>query len=97
MKLKMFAVYDSKAEAYMQPFFMQSRGQAIRAWDGLVNDAKSEMCQYPADFTLFELGEYDDSNGQVEMLDAKINLGCAIEFKKKPADTLPLFPAKEGN
>ena len=35
MPMKVFSVFDCKAEAYMVPMFMQSRGVAIRSfWCG---------------------------------------------------------------
>lgn len=43
MKLKMFAVYDQKAEAYMNPFVMQTKGQAIRAWSDTVNSDYTQL------------------------------------------------------
>lgn len=81
MKLKMFTVYDSKVEAYLQPFYMQSKGEALRAWGETVNDEKSNIGKHPADYTLFELGEYDNLTGQISQYEAKIALGTGIEFK----------------
>lgn len=60
MLLKMFCIYDAKVEAYMTPFFMRSKGEAIRGFTELVNDGKSNFAKYPADFTLFELGDWND-------------------------------------
>lgn len=82
MNKKIFATYDSKAEAYLQPFFMRARGEAVRAWETVCNDPKSEFYNHPEDFTLFELGEYDELTGTLFPHQAKIALGCAIEFKK---------------
>jgi len=91
MKLKVFAVYDSKAETYSQPHFMLTRGQAIRAWEVAVNDPETQFCRHPADFTFFELGEYDQLSGTFEQHKAKVSLGVAVEFKKVPASPAPLF------
>lgn len=83
MKLKMFAVYDQKAEAYMNPFVMQTKGQAIRAWSDTVNNDDTQFFKHPEDFTLFELAEYDDSTGAVTMHQAKVDLGNAIQYRKQ--------------
>lgn len=91
MRLKVFCCYDSKAEAYMQPFFMNSRGEAIRSWIDVVNDGKSAISRYPTDFTLFEIGEFDDSTGQVQMHSSYVSLGVAIEHKKEPVQQVPMF------
>lgn len=65
MVLKVYAVYDSKLEAYMQPFFMQSKGVALRALTETLTQRDHMFSKHPEDFTLFELGEYDDSNGKM--------------------------------
>lgn len=83
MKLKIFTVYDSKVEAFLRPFFMQSKGEAIRAFEDTCQDQKSQLNKHPEDFTLFEIGEYDDSNAGIITHQAKIALGTALEHIKK--------------
>lgn len=80
MILKVYTVYDSKAEAYLQPFFSQSKGVAIRSFQEAVRDEKSNISKYPEDFTLFELGEYDDANSKFNLHDTPQSLGVAVEF-----------------
>jgi hypothetical protein len=82
MIMKVFTIYDSKAESYLQPFFMQSKGQAIRAFSELVNDEKHNFGKYPADFTLFELGVWDDSKALFTTYATPVSLGVAVEFKQ---------------
>lgn len=82
MIYKIFTVFDSKVGAYLQPFFMRSRGEAIRAYTDLCNDGKSEFTKYPEDYTLFELGEFSDMDAKFHMYDAPHSLGVALEFKK---------------
>lgn len=60
---RVFAVYDYKSEAYMQPFSMETTGQAIRAFSDSVNDPKSVWHRHPKDFVLYELGSFDDRQG----------------------------------
>ena len=62
--MKCFTVYDSKAEAFLQPFFMQSKGAAIRGFTELVNDKNHSFGKYPGDYTLFELGSFDEQTGK---------------------------------
>jgi hypothetical protein len=82
MITKMFTVYDSKTEAYLQPFFVASKGAAVRSFADAVNEEGHQFNKYPEDFTLFELGEYDDSNASIKKHDALIALGIAVEFLK---------------
>jgi len=86
MILKMFTVYDSKAEAYLPPFFMRSTGEAIRSWTQAINDQNSTFSKHPADFTLFMVGEFDDNACAINVLKAIENLGCAIEYKEPQLD-----------
>lgn len=81
MILKMFTVYDSKAEAYMTPFFLNTIGQAIRSFSDTCNDKSHPFNLHPGDYTLFESGTYDNSTAQcVPALTLK-SLGTALEHK----------------
>ena len=83
MLLKIFTVFDSKVNAYMQPFFMTSTGQALRSFEDTVNDPSTQFYKHAADFTLFEIGTYDDAKAEFKISDAKTNLGCALEYQKQ--------------
>lgn len=83
MIMKVFTVYDSKAECYLQPFFMQTKGQAIRAFSELASDEKHNFGKYPADFTLFELGMFDDAKAEFTSYNTPVSLGLALEFKSQ--------------
>ena len=39
----MYSVYDVKAEAYLQPFYMENKNVAIRAFEATVNDEQSNL------------------------------------------------------
>lgn len=83
MLMKVFSVYDSAAGAYLQPFFMASRGQAIRAFTDLVNDVSHSFSKHADDYTLFELGTYDDASGKIASHETPQSLGVAIEYVKR--------------
>lgn len=95
MVLRVFAVYDSKTEAYLQPFFMQTKGSAIRAWMDVVNDTSTQFHKHPTDFTLFEIAEYDDQTGKFTNHHTPISHGVAIEFHQKNKQMI-LPPTEEG-
>jgi len=80
MLTQIFSVYDSKAEAYMQPFFFQGKGQAVRSFSDLVNDNSTLCGKHPQDFTLFHIGEFDDATGNVSS-SVHTSLGTGQEFK----------------
>lgn len=59
-----YAIRDTKAEAFTRPpFFAPNKGVVGRAFSGMVNDPSTEIGKYPADFTLFEIGEFDETTG----------------------------------
>jgi hypothetical protein len=84
MIYKAYSIYDSKVGSYMQPFFVRSKGEAIRMVMNELTREDSNLTKYPADFTLFEIGEYDDSNGNLSTPEVgPTNVGVLIEFTKE--------------
>lgn len=93
MKIQMFAVYDSTTQIYAQPNFLATIQVAQRMWPEAANDPNSQIGKYPADFTLFHLGEYDDETGKFTNLHTPVSLGTALEAKNR----LPKTQTSEGN
>lgn len=65
MKVKVFAIWDDAAKAYMQPFTRNTTGLAIRDFTGMVNDPQTIVNRHPASFVLFQLGTFDDNTGEL--------------------------------
>jgi hypothetical protein len=63
MIMKVFAVFDSAVQGYMQPFFSPTTGSAIRALTEAVNDPSHTFAKNQNDYTLFLLGDFDDASG----------------------------------
>ena len=80
MKLVVFAVLDTKAGAFLQPFFSLSRGVAIRQFTQAANDAGHDFCTFAGDFHLFEIGEFDQESGQL-VPKPSVDLGTALQFQ----------------
>jgi len=78
--MKMFTIYDSKAEAYMQPFFAKSTGEALRSFSDTCQDKNHIFAKHPEDFTLFELGTWDEQTSNFVIFESKKSLGVAIEY-----------------
>lgn len=66
---KMFSIRDSKGEFYQTPFYMHTHGEAERAFTQLAKDPKSTVSQFPEDFDLYYLGEYDEKTGKFAPVD----------------------------
>lgn len=79
---KVFTIYDDKAEMYLPPFCFKTAGQATRAFMESCNDPQHQFNKHPEDFTLFELGTYDDDNARFEIGATPHGLGKALEYIK---------------
>lgn len=91
MITKMFSVFDSKAGVFATPFFMPTKGMAIRSFMDVSNDESTMLCKHPEDFSLFVIGEFDDEKGVVLEV-AHENLGNAAGYKRSaPASLRPEF------
>jgi len=67
---QMFSVFDSKAAAYLEPFFAPTRGVAMRSFQAACQDHGHNFHKYAEDYTLFHLGEFDEFSGEVRSLNA---------------------------
>lgn len=81
MILKMYTVYDSGVEAYMQPFYVRGNGDAIRRFSDTVNNKDHDFNKHPDHYTLFEIGSFDDNTCKFDLLVTPKSLGVAIDFK----------------
>lgn len=78
---QVFSIYDCKIEAYMLPFFAVSKGSAIRTITDLVRNPEHPFAIHPEDYTLFYLGQYDDSKATFIQETTPTALGVCLEFK----------------
>jgi hypothetical protein len=83
MILFAYAVYDNRAEAFIPPFFMVNDSVAQRAFSDAASDSSHQFRKHPTDFTLFKIGEYDDSTGTLSPLAKHVNLGLASQFTQE--------------
>lgn len=65
MKLGVFSVYDAAVKAYLPPFFARAPGEAQRMFRDAIRDPKSQFAPHVEDYTLFQLGEFDDMSGDL--------------------------------
>lgn len=65
MFLKMFSIYDKKADQFNVPFFFAHDGQAVRAFSDLANDSQSTIAKHPDDYSLYCVGIFGDDVGKV--------------------------------
>lgn len=80
MKLLMFSILDGKSGVYNSPFPAVSRGVALRMFTDLVNDPKTSIARHPEDYTICELGSFEDSTGIMESHASPTPLGNASAY-----------------
>lgn len=81
MQKFLFSVYDSKAAVYGNPFTSVNVTVAIRDFQAAAQSPNSSVAMFPEDYTLFQLGSFDDSTGVIEYLQNPVNLGLASQFR----------------
>lgn len=80
MTLKVFAVRDMKALAFLQPFFSNATGAALRAFGDACEDDKSPFNKHPEDYVLYEIGSYDDCTAELVALSPVHMMATASDF-----------------
>lgn len=78
---KIFSVYDDKAEAFLPPFFAMTQGVALRTFHQAATDENHQFCKHAADYTLFEIGQFDENTGTIEGHQNIKNVGNALTIK----------------
>lgn len=82
MKHKIIAVYDSKAQYYLNPIVVKSIGEGERSFTNEVNNPDSMLCRNPEDYGLYLVGEYDPITGVITPEQQPKQLLLALPLKK---------------
>lgn len=72
--LKLFTVYDTKAEVYFPPFGARHVAEAVRQFADLVANPASVLAKHPEDYRLFICGEFHQDSGIVVPLKDGVQL-----------------------
>ena len=84
-KLRLYSIYDSKAEQFSPPQVYYNDMLALRGFEAIVNDNKMLICKYPEDFSLYYVGNLGDIDGRyyIEQCDESripILVGRAVDY-----------------
>lgn len=82
MILQVFTVHDSKARAFLPPFYQARLEMAARAFADCADQPEHAFCRNPDDYTLYHLGSFDDELGVFVLFPQPVTLGRALLFKK---------------
>lgn len=97
MILEIFSIYDEKASAYLQPFFMQNEQQAVRAILDIMHDGSHTFYRFASDYTFYRLGNIDNVTGiifsDLKVISPLIMYRSMIQLQNE--NQSPLFPEKK--
>jgi hypothetical protein len=69
---KIFCIKDEKSGAHYDPFTMSNSIDAQRAFMQGIKSEKSIISQYPEDFNLYFVGEFDEMSGLITPREAPV-------------------------
>lgn len=78
--MKMFSVYDSAAKAFLRPFMAPTRGMALRGFMDACSSPDHEFAKHASDYTLFEIGSFDEATGILVPLPSHERVASALEL-----------------
>lgn len=84
---KMMMFRDTKAEKNEKPFIVNSLGEAERVLHQAANAKESAIAQFPEDYVLFHVADWDEFTGEVKPIEGIRSIGCAINYVKKEDPT----------
>lgn len=85
MKMLAMSIRDAKTDQWSPPFFVRSRGEAMRSFMDEVNstDPGSLIAKHPDDFALFLVGEFDVFEGSLVNGQQPVKLANGADLRKE--------------
>lgn len=80
MTQELFAIYDNKASFYMTPWPCRNVGIARREFGSACANSESAMGKFPADYVLYQIGEYNDNDATVKSLTPPVRICDGLEI-----------------
>lgn len=84
--MKVYSVYDAKAEIFGNPFVERTDASARRAFAAAVNDPQTAVSIAPQDYSIFRLGKFDDENGVITPEKAPVQVALGLELVQTEAN-----------
>lgn len=80
MTKKIYVVHDCKSESYTAPMLHLAIGDALRAFTSAANNRETMIGTNPEDFSLFEVGEYDERTAKFKIWKSMVHVANAIDL-----------------
>lgn len=78
--VNLYAIYDRIAQRYFPPFVSDNNETAKRSFAQMSRNSESSFFQSPSDYELMQLGDFDPSDAQIDVLDRPLFIASAVEF-----------------
>lgn len=85
MLRKVYSLRDSKAQIYNEPFMQHTHGEAERTIRASLKKPDHLIAQYPEDYDLYYLGDYDDNSGTFKVLDTPQHIVKVVQLTQSPS------------
>lgn len=81
--MELFSIYDKKALEYGPVFVMPNKVVAVREFQKMCQDQKSNFAQFPDDYKLVKVGKMDIHNGKISQPETLEDIAEASNFVEK--------------
>jgi len=84
---QIFVIKDEKDASFGNPVFSRSTPDALRSLSLSMREGKSMQAQFPADYSLWRIGTWNEENGTMEVLNSMewiTSLTSLVEAQKGP-------------
>ena len=72
MKINLYVIHDAVAAIYNKPFYLVNDQVALRSAGALAMDENSEISKHPEDYTMWCIGEYEDTTAEIETFEPRL-------------------------
>jgi hypothetical protein len=78
--MKLFTIRDHKAEFFHNPQAFRTVSEALRQFESEAKNENSMINKHPEDYTLYEIGEFNQDTGHLITLEVIKPLAPAMDF-----------------
>lgn len=98
--MKLYSLFDSRAGVYLPPFVARNAELAKRLVAASLLNAKDiPPAEYPADFNVFEVADFDEEKGFSVLPGGQVNIGNVLailtDFRRRMSQAVKNNEGKE--
>jgi hypothetical protein len=87
MKKNAYSFKDQKAGTYSDPYYAINDATASRSFSQACDTPDTMLNQYPEDFSLFKVGEWDDTSASLKGIDPVFIMNGKTQIKPEEKTT----------